>query len=88
MHIETHELWIQDAVDKRRLELVKIKHKYNPADILTKYLPREDMERILDGLNHTFEQGRSDVAPDLSMLELQSMMSFVLEKYDIKNYAV
>ena len=46
------------------------------------------MTTILDRLNHTFEQGRSDVAPDLTLLDNNSMLIFVLQKYGIKNYDI
>ena len=87
-HIETHALWIQDAVDRKRLGLVKIKKKYNPADILTKYLSREKADTIADRLGHSYEAGRSDVAPDLSYTDVQHTMLFILQNYNINNYAV
>ena len=62
-HIETHELWMQDVVDRKRIELHKIKSSFNPADIFTKYLSREEMDIIVDRLDHAYEAGRSDVAP-------------------------
>ena len=85
-HIETHELWIQDAVDRKRLEIHKIKNKYNPADALTKNLTREEMDLIVDRLGHAYEQGRSDAAPELSSVELMPMMIFTLQNLAIKNY--
>ena len=45
-------------------------------------------ELILDRLNHTFEEGRSDIAPELSFMDTDPMMLFVLQKYMIKNYHV
>ena len=46
-HIETAELWIQDALERREFELLKIPGEQNPADILTKPVPRDTMDRHL-----------------------------------------
>ena len=37
-HLATTDLWIQDKVRSRVLELVKVLGTENPADVLTKYL--------------------------------------------------
>ena len=83
-----HELWIQEAFDRKRLDLVKIKSKYNPADILTKYLSREEIDTIVDRFGHSYEGGRSDVAPDLSYTGVRPMMRFTVQNYKIRNCAM
>lgn len=88
-HIETHELWLQDVVDRKRIELHKIKNSFNPADMFTKYLSRADMDLIVDRLDHAYEQGRSEIAPELSNInEVHPMRFIMLEQYVIKNYHV
>ena len=35
-HMEVESLWVQEAVAKKRVELVRVDWEYNPADCLTK----------------------------------------------------
>ena len=36
---------------------------------LTKYLSKDEIEHIVDYMQHAFMEGRSDVAPELSLLD-------------------
>ena len=42
-HIEIHQLWVQDKVANKELEVRKINGKENIADILTKHVAAEDI---------------------------------------------
>ena len=42
-HLEVKELWIQEEICRGRLKIGKILGTENPADILTKYLGRQDI---------------------------------------------
>ena len=77
-------------VDRKRIELHKIKNKYNPAGLFTTYLTRDETDTIVDRLNHSFEEGRSIVAPELSHLHdwHEHMLFLALEKYNIKCLSV
>ena len=44
-HLENHDLWIQQVVKAGRAIICKINGKQNPADLFTKYLPRDEMIR-------------------------------------------
>ena len=44
-HLEGAELWIQQVVRSKRLTVVKINGKANPADLFTKYLNAGDITR-------------------------------------------
>ena len=46
-HLATTDLWIQDKVRSRQLELVEILGTENPADVRTKYVNRQAMEAAL-----------------------------------------
>ena len=37
-HIEVKDLWLQEALCRGRLQIVKVDGKANPADIFTKFL--------------------------------------------------
>ena len=43
-HIEVKDLWLQEAICRSRLKVVKIRGDENPADIFTKYLSAADTE--------------------------------------------
>ena len=62
-HLATTDLWIQEKVRSRTIELVKILGTENPADVLTKYVDRNTMEKALDKMNLVFMSGRPACAP-------------------------
>jgi hypothetical protein len=63
-HIEVGYLWLQDAVAEKRLLVHKCKGEDNPADLGTKYLAGDVIQRHLRTLGYYFEDGRSTVVPD------------------------
>ena len=47
-HLDTHALWIQQAVRTSRVDLRKVRGEENPADLLTKHsLSREWLEKLV-----------------------------------------
>ena len=46
------------------------------------------MDLLVDRLDHSYEEGRSDVAPELAYMDVQPMMLFILQRHAIKNYFV
>ena len=38
-------LWLQGAVREKKIEMARIAEKDNPADVLTKFFSREDLDR-------------------------------------------
>ena len=68
-HISANELWIQDKISSKVIAIIKIKNKFNPADLMTKYLSREEIRQIMDDLQHQHSEGRNAYAPELSIIE-------------------
>jgi hypothetical protein len=62
-HLATTDLWIQDKVRSKQLELVKILGAENPADVLTKYVNRQIMTAALAKLSLVPTAGRPASAP-------------------------
>ncbi len=63
-HLDTHTLWVQQAVRPRRIELVKIDGDVNPADIFTKHsLTRERLMKLSKLYNCQYRSGRAKSAP-------------------------
>ena len=52
-HIEVRDLWLQEQVRSGRVKVVKIKCEENAADLMTKYLKKDEcIERLLGlGIN-------------------------------------
>ena len=67
-HIAVNELWIQEKVHRGDLKIVKIKNKFNPADLMTKHLSQAEIATILEQLNHVHAAGRSEHAPELALI--------------------
>ena len=62
-HLAVADLWVQDRVRAGDFKLAKVLGAQNPADILTKYVAREIMERHLENMSCHFEAGRAASAP-------------------------
>ena len=55
-HVDTKWMWIQGAIRRREIQLLKVGTKDNPADLMTKFLIKEDAERHLDRMGYRFTQ--------------------------------
>ena len=62
-HLATTDLWIQDKVRSKALELVKVLGTDNPADVLTKYVNRQSMEKAIAAMGLVVLSGRPISAP-------------------------
>lgn len=65
-------LWLQEQEVRRRLPLHKILGALNPADLMTKNLNKQDIEKYIDKLGICFKECRSDIAPGLHALQVAS----------------
>ena len=50
-HVEAKELWLQEAVCRGKIKLLKVDGAKNPADVLTKYLTHEEVLKHLRKLS-------------------------------------
>ena len=73
-HLRTQGLWVQEARLTGRLAYRKVLGTKNPADVLTKHVPAELLQRHLETLCTEVRGGRAEAAPELNSLE-----SIVLE---------
>ena len=63
-HLETHLLWVQQAVRSKRIDLRKILGEENPADLYTKYLPSRDrIGHLVKLMGCRYLEGRAATAP-------------------------
>ena len=68
-HIEVSQLWIQDAIDNRKVDLRKVNTDENLADMFTKHVDRHLLERHTDSLGLRRELGRHLMAPVIDMVD-------------------
>ena len=68
-HLRTHGLWIQEVHVTGRLGYRKVLCTKNPADILTKHVPAELLQRHLATMGVEARGGRAESAPGLDSLE-------------------
>ena len=47
-HIQTQHLWMQERVANKEVSISKVLGTENPADLLTKHLPRETMAKHIE----------------------------------------
>ena len=63
-HLDTHTLWIQQAVRSGRVDLRKVAGTENPADLLTKHsLSRDKLLELTDLYSCRHIEGRAESAP-------------------------
>ena len=63
-HLDTHTLWIQQAVRTKRVDLRKVDGECNPADILTKHsISRQRLESLITLYSCKYLGGRAATAP-------------------------
>ena len=65
-HLETSYLWLQDILTLQRLSVRKVKGVENPADLGTKHLKFDDIEKHLHFIGFTFQSGRSAGVPSIN----------------------
>ena len=63
-HLDTHTLWVQQAVRCKKIDLRKVDGEVNPADIFTKHsLTRERLMKLVGLFECAFMGGRAESAP-------------------------
>ena len=63
-HLDTHTLWIQQAVRTKRVDLRKVDGECNPADVLTKHsISRQRLESLITLYSCRYLDGRAETAP-------------------------
>ena len=65
-HVATQFLWIQEKTRRNAFDVAKIPGEDNPADILTKNVPADILQRHLVGMGVQIYSDRASTAPMLS----------------------
>ena len=64
-HLHTADLWVQDRLRKGDFALTKVLGSDNPADLLTKHVPRDVMRKHMTFIGLSSEIGRAESAPTI-----------------------
>ena len=68
-HLDTHTLWVQQAVRTGRIDLRKVAGEVNPADLFTKHsLTRDRMKSLVSIFDCSFRGGRAESAPQTRVI--------------------
>ena len=62
-HVAVHFLWVQERVHNGDLIVSKVWGGDNPADLLSKYLTRDKMDKCMVTFGMEYMAGRSAIAP-------------------------
>ena len=62
-HLDCTDLWIQDKIRSRQIQLEKVLGLENPADMFTKYVDRKTLDMALPKLGLVKLDGRPACAP-------------------------
>jgi len=65
-HLDTHTLWVQQAVRSGRVDLRKVDGEVNPADVFTKHsASRDKLAQLVNLFGCQYREGRAEAAPQL-----------------------
>ena len=65
-HLEVGYLWLQDLVADKRILVSKVKGTENPADMRTKHLGSQDIDKCIELISCYVEGGRSQAVPTIA----------------------
>jgi hypothetical protein len=65
-HVEVNQLWVQEKVKNKVIELTKVKGIDSLADALTKYVGNEDLGKHMRGTHVKVEWGRHEIMPEVT----------------------
>ena len=65
-HISVADLWVQERLKSNDVKLTKILGAENPADMMTNFLPRPSLHKMIQLSGLEWEIGRAESAPTLT----------------------
>ena len=65
-HLDTTDLWVQEVVRSGRVQLLKVLGAENPADVLTKYVDKAIMTKMMAKMGMKQLSGRAKCAPAIA----------------------
>ena len=66
-HLATGQLWVQERIRCKDFILHKVLGTENPADVFTKFVPRDVLDQHMATMGLTRETGRAETAPHIAV---------------------
>ena len=63
--LDVEDLWVQQKIHDRTVDLVKVLGAQKPANILTKYVAADLLNEMLQKIGMVYMDGRASAAPEL-----------------------
>ena len=67
-HVRVGQLWVQEIAEAEELRFRKVLGEENPADLNTKYLTRQRMDKLLDLTGLRDREGRADTGLEVNYI--------------------
>ena len=74
-HIDVNVLWLQEVCARKAVPIDKVPGEENPADLTTKHLGAQLIEKNVNKMHLTFEAGRASVAAQLHNLIMKESIA-------------
>ena len=68
-HIDTSFLWVQEKSASKEIKYGKIPGKDNPADLFTKFLSGDEIDKHMTAMDFEFKSGHDDIALTLDTFD-------------------
>ena len=81
-HINVQWLWIQERVRMKDIALGKVAGPENPADAMTKFLAKDDLQKHLTNMNCYIVEGRANNTLKLAMISNNGNMNNKWSKFN------
>ena len=65
-HLETQSLWLQEAVRKRKIGVIKVKGTENPVELMTKFTDFATTDKLCSVVGLVIKTGRAASAPKIA----------------------
>ncbi len=87
-HIRVQYLWVQDRLRRGDFQVRKVPGKQNPADLLTKHLPAQEIQSHMESLGFVTSASRAALTPQLSSLGARAARKTQEDAWKIEGYGV
>ncbi len=69
-HIEVHQLWLREKVNRGEIEVMKVRGEGNLADALTKPLEGPGVRKHLEMTGQEIKRGRYEITPEFEAADI------------------
>ena len=67
---------------------IRSRIQFNLADLMTKYLSKDEIGQIMDFMQHEYKDGRNRAAPELSIISDENLLHYMNLRANTAHYSV